>query len=86
MAEAIRTLVDKVLLVPVNGKLATDVYGAIGTILKLAVGKRGRDVFGPDKISDGCGGPQWAISPGGLGVRRRDMRDGTSRIFQRPQH
>ena len=46
-AEAIRSLVDKVLLVPVDGKLAIDLYGEIGALLKLAVGKKGRDVLGP---------------------------------------
>jgi hypothetical protein len=62
VAEAIRTLVDKVLLVPVNFKFVIDIYGEIGTIPKLAVGKRRHGVFGPGEISDGCGSAQWAIS------------------------
>ena len=45
--EAIRSLVDKILLVPVDGKLAIDLYGEIGPILTLAMSKQGRDVLGP---------------------------------------
>lgn len=46
-AEAIRSLVEKVVLVPVDGKLAIDLYGEIGPILKLAMAKQRRDVLGP---------------------------------------
>jgi hypothetical protein len=46
-AEAIRSLVDKVLLVPNNGKQVIDLYGEIGPILKLAMAKQGRYVPGP---------------------------------------
>lgn len=45
--EAVRSLVEKVVLVPVDGKLAIDLYGEIATILKLAIAKQGRDVLGP---------------------------------------
>lgn len=46
-AEAIRSLVDKVLLMPKDGKLVIDLYGEIGPILKLAMAQKGRDVLGP---------------------------------------
>jgi hypothetical protein len=46
-AEAIRSLVEKVFLVPVDSKLAIDLCGEIGTMLKLAAARRGRDVLGP---------------------------------------
>lgn len=46
-AEAIRSLVEKVVLVPINGKLAIDLYGEIGALLKLSFGKKGADVLGP---------------------------------------
>ncbi len=44
--EAIRSLIEKIVLVPVDGKLAVDLYGDIGTILKLAMAKQGRSVPG----------------------------------------
>jgi hypothetical protein len=46
-AEAVRSLVEKVVLVPVDGKLVIDLYGEIGTILKLAMAKKGSDILGP---------------------------------------
>ncbi|MFV0295425.1 MAG: hypothetical protein ACK5JT_04825 [Hyphomicrobiaceae bacterium] len=58
--EAIRLLLDRVVLVPVEGKLAIDLYGEIGPILQLAAARGGKDVLGPvsglDTSSDGCGG------------------------------
>ncbi len=46
-AEAVRSLVEKVVLVPVGGKLAIDLYGEIGTILRLAIRQKGSTVLGP---------------------------------------
>ena len=45
--EAIRSLVERVVLAPVDGKLAIDLYGEIGTILKLAATKGDTDVLAP---------------------------------------
>lgn len=45
-AETIRSLIEKIVLAPVDGKLAVDLYGDIGTILKLAMAKQGRNVPG----------------------------------------
>ncbi len=44
--EAIRSLIEKIVLVPVDGKLAVDICGDIGTILKLAKAKQARNVPG----------------------------------------
>jgi site-specific DNA recombinase len=45
--EAIRSLIEKIVLVPKGGRLVIDLYGEIGTMLKLASAKKGRDVLGP---------------------------------------
>jgi site-specific DNA recombinase len=45
--EAIRSLVERVVLEPINGKLAIDLYGEIGAILQLAVTRGGKNVLGP---------------------------------------
>ena len=45
--EAIRSLIDRIVLVPTDGKLAIDLYGEIGTILKMALPKKERDFLNP---------------------------------------
>ena len=45
--EAIRSLAEKIVLQPVDGKLAFDLYGEIGAILKLATSHNGVEVLGP---------------------------------------
>jgi site-specific DNA recombinase len=46
--EAIRTLIERVVLTPVNGKLTVDLHGQIAAILRLASGKLPNDPLGPD--------------------------------------
>jgi site-specific DNA recombinase len=56
--EAIRDLIDKVVLTPVDDVLRVDLHGEAAVILQLsAAGKKGRLELGSEgKISDGCGG------------------------------
>ena len=46
--EAIRSLVERVVLVPTNDRLVIDLYGEIGPIRKLAMAQQGKAVLGPD--------------------------------------
>ena len=56
--EAIRGLIDKVVLTPAEGVLRIDLHGEAAAILQLsAAGKKGPLGWGP-AISDGCGGTQ----------------------------
>ena len=45
--EAIRSLIERVVLTPVDGKLAIDLYGEIAGILKMAAGHKAGNVLGP---------------------------------------
>lgn len=45
--EAIRSLIEKVVVTPVDGKLTIDLYGQIAAILRLSAGKKDGDVLGP---------------------------------------
>jgi DNA invertase Pin-like site-specific DNA recombinase len=45
--EAIRSLIEKVVVTPVDGKLTIDLFGQIAAILRLSAAKRGDDVLGP---------------------------------------
>jgi len=45
--ETICSLIEKIVLVPKDDRLIIDLYGEIGTMLKLASAKKGRDVLGP---------------------------------------
>ncbi len=42
-AEAIRSLIEKIVVVPVNSKVTVDLYGEIGSILRLAARSKNQD-------------------------------------------
>ena len=44
-AESIRALIEKIVVVPVDGKLTVDLYGEIGSILRLAAGSKNQDAL-----------------------------------------
>ncbi|MBA4130044.1 MAG: hypothetical protein C0519_01320 [Hyphomicrobium sp.] len=44
-AEAIRALIEKIVVVPVDGKMTVDLYGEIGSILRLAAGSKNQDAL-----------------------------------------
>ena len=39
--EAMRSLIDRIVLTPTAGKLTIDLYGEIAAILRMAAGKKG---------------------------------------------
>ena len=45
--EGIRSLIERVVLTPVDGKLAIDLYGEIAGILRMAAGHKAGNVLGP---------------------------------------
>ena len=45
-AEAIQSLIEKIVVVPVDGKVTVDLYGEIGSILRLAAGSKNQDALG----------------------------------------
>ena len=42
--EAVRSLIDRIVVTPTAGKLTIDLYGEIAAILRMAAGKKAADV------------------------------------------